>query len=143
MLQVKATLTQQPGGPRQVQIVTGFLGKGIHTGAITTLGRGGSDLTATVIGAAMELREVQVWKDVDGVLTSDPRIVNNTLPVTELTYDEATELAFFGAQVRTLDLLSMLDGQIWLQQLPFPAPPSGACLPPAAFKANSFSVLLC
>eukprot|EP00878_Enallax_costatus_P030964 GHUV01033785.1.p1 GENE.GHUV01033785.1~~GHUV01033785.1.p1 ORF type:complete len:392 (+),score=119.11 GHUV01033785.1:150-1178(+) len=96
---VQASLTQKAGGPREVQIVTGFLGKGVHTGAITTLGRGGSDLTATVIGAAMELREVQVWKDVDGVLTSDPRIVQNTRPVTELTYEEATELAFFGAQV--------------------------------------------
>jgi hypothetical protein len=42
---------------------------------------------------------LQVWKDVDGVLTSDPRIVSNTIPVTELTYEEATELAFFGAQV--------------------------------------------
>ena len=47
-------------------------------------------MTATVMGAAMELREVQVWKDVDGVLTSDPRIVQNTRPVTELTYEEAT-----------------------------------------------------
>ena len=46
--------------------MTGFLGKGLHTGAITTLGRGGSDLSATVLGAALELEEVQVWKDVDG-----------------------------------------------------------------------------
>ena len=46
--------------------MTGFLGKGLHTGAITTLGRGGSDLSATVLGAALELDEVQVWKDVDG-----------------------------------------------------------------------------
>eukprot|EP00775_Hariotina_reticulata_P002172 gene2172-2491_t len=93
------TLPNPSTGPRQVQIITGFLGKGIHSGAITTLGRGGSDLTATVIGAALELAEVQVWKDVDGVLTSDPRIVTGTRPVTELTYEEATELAFFGAQV--------------------------------------------
>eukprot|EP00879_Flechtneria_rotunda_P013541 GHRR01014139.1.p1 GENE.GHRR01014139.1~~GHRR01014139.1.p1 ORF type:complete len:466 (+),score=123.41 GHRR01014139.1:70-1467(+) len=96
---VRAALRQQPGGPRQVQVVTGFLGKAMLSSAITTLGRGGSDLTATLIGAALELKEVQVWKDVDGVLTSDPRMVPNTLPVTELTYDEATELAFFGAQV--------------------------------------------
>lgn len=59
-LQLQACLTQPPEGPRQVQIVTGFLGKGVHTGAITTLGRGGSDLSATVLGAAMELKEVQV-----------------------------------------------------------------------------------
>ncbi|KAJ9507217.1 hypothetical protein QJQ45_004783 [Haematococcus lacustris] len=70
-----------------------------HAGAITTLGRGGSDLTATVLGAALQLPEVQVWKDVDGVLTSDPRLVPHTRPVTELTFEEATELAYFGAQV--------------------------------------------
>jgi hypothetical protein len=58
--QVRTALAQPPTGPRQVQIVTGFLGKGVHSGAITTLGRGGSDLTATVIGAALELAEVQV-----------------------------------------------------------------------------------
>lgn len=55
-----------PSQAREVQVVTGFLGKGINTGAVTTLGRGGSDLTATVIGAALQLKEVQVWKDVDG-----------------------------------------------------------------------------
>ncbi|GFH31559.1 aspartokinase, partial [Haematococcus lacustris] len=70
--------------------------------AITTLGRGGSDLTATVLGAALQLPEVQVWKDVDGVLTSDPRLVPHTRPVTELTFEEATELAYFGAQVACL-----------------------------------------
>lgn len=96
---VKAALTRKPGQPKELPIVTGFLGRGVHTGAITTLGRGGSDLTATVLGAALELKEVQVWKDVDGVLTSDPRIVKNTQPVTQLTFDEATELAYFGAQV--------------------------------------------
>lgn len=84
---------------KEIPIVTGFLGKGISTGAITTLGRGGSDLTATVLGAALELNEVQVWKDVDGVLTSDPRTVTGTRPVNELTFEEATELAYFGAQV--------------------------------------------
>eukprot|EP00883_Tetradesmus_obliquus_P009035 jgi/Sobl393_1/19801/SZX59844.1 len=56
---LRSSLTQEPEGPREVQVVTGFLGKGVQTGAITTLGRGGSDLTATVLGAAMELREVQ------------------------------------------------------------------------------------
>lgn len=96
---IKAALTRQPGAPKEVPIVTGFLGRGKTTGAVTTLGRGGSDLTATVLGAALELDEVQVWKDVDGVLTSDPRIVPNTHPVNALTFEEATELAYFGAQV--------------------------------------------
>jgi uridylate kinase len=72
-----------------------------HAGAITTLGRGGSDLTATFFGAALCLREVTVWKDVDGVLTSDPRLVRDARVIDLLTYDEATELAYFGAQARS------------------------------------------
>eukprot|EP00899_Mesostigma_viride_P019033 jgi/Mesvir1/27130/Mv20804-RA.1 len=80
-------------------IITGFLAKGVKKGAITTLGRGGSDLTCTVIGAALQLKEVQVWKDVDGVLTCDPRIAPNARPVNNLTFEEAAELAFSGAKV--------------------------------------------
>ncbi|KAG2544488.1 aspartokinase 1, chloroplastic-like isoform X1 [Panicum virgatum] len=82
-----------------IPIVTGFLGKGCKSCAVTTLGRGGSDLTATTIGKALGLREVQVWKDVDGVLTCDPNIYANAIPVPYLTFDEAAELAYFGAQV--------------------------------------------
>jgi aspartate kinase len=96
---VKAALTRTPGQLAELPVVTGFLGKGAGTGAITTLGRGGSDLTCTLIGAALGLPEVQVWKDVDGILTSDPRVVDGALPVDELTFEEATELAFFGATV--------------------------------------------
>ena len=79
-------------------IVTGFIGHD-HDGRITTLGRGGSDLTATSIGAACKLDEIQVWKDVDGILTTDPRLVEGAIPVSAVTYDEASELAYFGAQV--------------------------------------------
>ncbi|PUZ69319.1 hypothetical protein GQ55_2G098300 [Panicum hallii var. hallii] len=82
-----------------IPIITGFLGKGWRSGAITTLGRGGSDLTATTIGKALGLREIQVWKDVDGVLTCDPNIHPKAKPVPYLTFDEAAELAYFGAQV--------------------------------------------
>ncbi|KAI3666066.1 hypothetical protein L6452_44704 [Arctium lappa] len=82
-----------------IPIVTGFLGKGWRTCAVTTLGRGGSDLTATTIGKALGLREIQVWKDVDGVLTCDPNIYSGAEPVPYLTFDEAAELAYFGAQV--------------------------------------------
>ncbi|OAY73444.1 Aspartokinase 1, chloroplastic [Ananas comosus] len=81
-----------------IPIVTGFLGKGWKSGAVTTLGRGGSDLTATTIGKALGLREIQVWKDVDGVLTCDPNIYTNAKPVPYLTFEEAAELAYFGAQ---------------------------------------------
>eukprot|EP00891_Asterochloris_glomerata_P004918 jgi/Astpho2/4918/e_gw1.00069.14.1_t len=97
--QIRETLVRNNGAAPEIPIVTGFLARGEGTGAITTLGRGGSDLSATVIGAALNLPEVQVWKDVDGVLTSDPRIVDSAHPVPMLTYDEASELAFFGATV--------------------------------------------
>jgi len=79
-------------------VVTGFLAKD-DNGSIATLGRGGSDLSATMIAAACKAEEVQVWKDVDGILTADPRIVKNARPVENVTYDEAAELAYFGAQV--------------------------------------------
>ncbi|PIN24221.1 Aspartate kinase [Handroanthus impetiginosus] len=82
-----------------IPIVTGFLGKGWKSCAVTTLGRGGSDLTATTIGKALGLTEIQVWKDVDGVLTCDPNINPRAEPVPYLTFDEAAELAYFGAQV--------------------------------------------
>ncbi|KAG8078962.1 hypothetical protein GUJ93_ZPchr0007g6245 [Zizania palustris] len=82
-----------------IPVVTGFLGKGWKSGAVTTLGRGGSDLTATTIGKALGLREIQVWKDVDGVLTCDPNIYPNATTVPYLTFEEAAELAYFGAQV--------------------------------------------
>ncbi|MDR3130440.1 MAG: aspartate kinase [Treponema sp.] len=79
-------------------VVTGFIAKD-QSGSITTLGRGGSDLSATVIAAASGAEEVQVWKDVDGILTADPRLVKDARPVESVTYEEAAELAYFGAQV--------------------------------------------
>jgi len=81
-----------------VPVVTGFIAKD-EKGSITTLGRGGSDLSATMIAAACKAEEVQVWKDVDGILTADPRIVEKARPVQRVTYKEAAELAYFGAQV--------------------------------------------
>ncbi|MDR2785464.1 MAG: aspartate kinase [Treponema sp.] len=79
-------------------VVTGFIAKDAR-GNITTLGRGGSDRSATIIAAAMGAEEVQVWKDVDGILTADPRLVSDARPVELVTYEEAAELAYFGAQV--------------------------------------------
>lgn len=81
-----------------IPIVTGFIAKDSN-GDITTLGRGGSDLTATIIGSALHVKEIQTWKDVDGIMTSDPRICKDAQLVPEATYEEAQELAFFGAQV--------------------------------------------
>ncbi|KAL7242889.1 hypothetical protein ACSBR1_015316 [Camellia fascicularis] len=73
--------------------------QGWRSCVVTTLGRGGSDLTATTIGKALGLQEIQVWKDVDGVLTCDPNIYPLAEPVPHLTFEEAAELAYFGAQV--------------------------------------------
>jgi aspartate kinase len=81
-----------------VPIITGFIAKN-RAGEITTLGRGGSDLTATYLAAALRAEEVQIWKDVDGIMTYDPRVIAAARPVAELSYEEAAELAYFGAQV--------------------------------------------
>ncbi len=86
------------GKQKEIPIVTGFIAKD-KGGVITTLGRGGSDLSATMIGAAMHADEIQTWKDVDGILTADPRVVKEARPVPEVTYEEAQELAMFGSQV--------------------------------------------
>jgi aspartate kinase len=84
--------------PATVAVVTGFVGHDPQ-GRITTLGRGGSDLTATAIGAACNLDEIIVWKDVDGILSTDPRMVPNAVPIPAVSFDEAAELAYFGAKV--------------------------------------------
>lgn len=90
--------TGKKGDGMAMPIVTGFIAKD-EKGFITTLGRGGSDLTATILGAALRAEEVQTWKDVDGILTADPRIVKEARTVPVATYDEVAELAYFGAQV--------------------------------------------
>ncbi|MCL2093677.1 MAG: aspartate kinase [Treponema sp.] len=79
-------------------VVTGFIAKD-EGGNITTLGRGGSDLSATMIGASCGAEEVQVWKDVDGILTADPNLVKKARVVDTISYEAASELAYFGAQV--------------------------------------------
>lgn len=68
-------------------------------GEIDNLKRGGSDYTATLIGAALTSEEIQIWTDIDGMHNNDPRIVEKTFPVTELSFDEAAELAYFGAKI--------------------------------------------
>ena len=81
-----------------VPVLGGFIGAS-ENGATTTLGRGGSDYTAALIGAALGAREIQIWTDVSGVLTADPRVVPEAHTVEQLTYGEAAELAYFGAKV--------------------------------------------
>jgi aspartokinase/homoserine dehydrogenase 1 len=81
-----------------LQIVTGFIASTDHNETIT-LGRGGSDLTASILGAALDAKRIELWTDVNGVLTVDPRKVKNFFPIEHMTYEEAMELSHFGAKV--------------------------------------------
>lgn len=81
-----------------VPVVTGFIGA-TPDGATTTLGRGGSDYTAGILGAVLPADDVWIWTDVDGVMSADPRIAPNAKTIPEITYREIAELAYFGAKV--------------------------------------------
>ena len=81
-----------------VAVTTGFIGA-TPEGAITTLGRGGSDYSAAIIGAVLPADDVWIWTDVDGVMTTDPRIVKEARTLPEITYSEIAELAYYGAKV--------------------------------------------
>ncbi|MHC1782953.1 MAG: aspartate kinase [Anaerolineaceae bacterium] len=81
-----------------IPVVTGFMG-GTRTGVITTLGRGGSDFSASLLGAALPASEVWIWTDVDGVMSADPRLVPQARTIPELSFREISELAYFGAKV--------------------------------------------
>ena len=86
-------------GPRPpLPVVTGFLGRTLD-GRTTTLGRGGSDYSAALIGAALGAEEIQIWTDTSGMLSADPRIVPEARAVARLSFTEASELAYFGARV--------------------------------------------
>lgn len=79
-------------------IVTGFIGKD-KNGDITTIGRSGSDFSAAIFGAALKADEIQVWKDVPGVMTCDPTLIKSARPLARLSFEEASELAYYGAEV--------------------------------------------
>jgi aspartate kinase len=81
-----------------VPVTAGFVGA-TPAGVTTTLGRGGSDYSAALFGAGLGAEEIQVWTDVDGMLTADPRVVPAPRVVSQLSFDEASELAYFGAKV--------------------------------------------
>lgn len=84
--------------PEQIVVVTGFIAA-TGGGVTTTLGRSGSDYTATILGGALRAERVVIWTDVDGVLSADPRIVPEAFPLARLSYTEAAEMAYFGAKV--------------------------------------------
>jgi aspartokinase/homoserine dehydrogenase 1 len=82
----------------KIPVITGFIASDAQ-GEITTLGRGGSDYTASIFGAALNVDEIEIWTDVDGIMTSDPRMVKNAFSIPEISYAEAMELTHFGAKV--------------------------------------------
>jgi aspartate kinase len=96
----------------RIVVMGGYIGATV-SGITTTLGRGGSDYTAAIVGAAMNAGEIQIWTDVDGMMTADPRIVPNSYKVKEISFAEASELAYFGAKVlHPLTLLPAIDKNI-------------------------------
>jgi len=80
-----------------IPVITGFIAAN-QNGTVTTLGRGGSDYTATILGVALDCNEVWIWTDVDGIMTSDPKIIAEAKTIAGLSYGEATEMAIFGAK---------------------------------------------
>jgi len=85
-------------GHKGIQVITGFIGS-TDKNETTTLGRGGSDLTASIFAAALNAEELEIWTDVTGVMSADPRKVQDAFAVSELTYEEAMEMSHFGARV--------------------------------------------
>jgi len=95
---IEENIRKHLGNPDHIPVITGFIGKN-EDGEITTLGRGGSDYTATLIGAALNVSEIQIWTDVDGVLTTDPSMVSKARHIPVISFTEAAELSYFGARV--------------------------------------------
>ncbi|HIZ06095.1 MAG TPA: bifunctional aspartate kinase/homoserine dehydrogenase I [Candidatus Phocaeicola gallistercoris] len=92
---VKETFKELPN----ISLVPGFISTDKNTGEVTNLGRGGSDYTASIIAAALNADVLEIWTDVDGFMTADPRVISSAYPIAELSYVEAMELCNFGAKV--------------------------------------------
>ncbi len=89
------TFKEQP----EISVVPGFISRDKHTGETTNLGRGGSDYTAAIIAAALNAEVLEIWTDVDGFMTADPKVIHTAYTINELSYKEAMELCNFGAKV--------------------------------------------
>jgi aspartate kinase len=114
-----------------VPVVTGFIGATAE-GVLTTLGRGGSDYSATILGAAAGADEVVIWTDVDGMLTADPRLVAEARTIAEISYHEASALACFGAKVlhpKTLCPVMQSDIPLWIRNSFAPGQPGTKITP--------------
>jgi aspartokinase/homoserine dehydrogenase 1 len=89
---------KKSGASGKIPIITGFIGSNSRD-EVTTLGRGGSDYTAAIFGAALGVKIIEIWTDVDGVMSADPRLVKNARILPQISYEEAIEMAYFGAKV--------------------------------------------
>jgi aspartate kinase len=126
-----------------VPVITGFIGATAE-GVLTTLGRGGSDYSATILGAALDADEVIIWTDVDGVLTADPRQVSDASTIPEISYREAAELAQFGARVlhpKTLRPLMQSDISLWIRNTFSPERPGTKITPTGSLHVRGVKAL--
>jgi aspartate kinase len=94
----KLAVVMSQAGPSHIYVTQGFICRN-PSGGVDNLKRGGSDYTASLVGGALEAQEIQIWTDIDGMHNNDPRIVKRTFPVRELSFEEAAELAYFGAKI--------------------------------------------
>ncbi len=125
-----------------VPVLTGFIGA-TEEGVLTTLGRGGSDYSATILGSALDADEVIIWTDVDGVLTADPRLVHGAKTIPEISYREAAELAYFGAKVlhpKTLRPLVQSGTPLWIRNTFAPERPGTKITPTGSGSSNDGGV---
>jgi len=126
-----------------VPVVTGFIGATTE-GVLTTLGRGGSDYSATILGAALGASEIVIWTDVDGLLTADPRLVRDACTISEISYREAADLAYFGAKVlhpKTLRPVVPLGIPLWIRNSFSPDKPGTKITPHGASNGSDVTAL--
>jgi bifunctional aspartokinase / homoserine dehydrogenase 1 len=126
-----------------VPVVTGFIGAN-EEGVLTTLGRGGSDYSATILGAALDADEVVIWSDVAGLLTADPKLVEDASTISEISYREAAELAHFGAKVlhpKTLRPVTQSGIPIWIKNTFAPCGPATKITPTGSSQVGGVRAL--
>jgi len=127
-----------------IPVIQGFIGAN-ETGITTTLGRGGSDFSAALIGAVLRAEDIEIWTDVDGILTADPKLVPGARKVEEMSFQEASELAYFGAKVlHPSTLLPAIEKNIAVRIYNSRRPNSGGTLikpevPPSRAAVKSIS----
>ena len=124
---------------RRVPVITGFNGA-TADGRPTTLGRGGSDFSASILAAALDAAELWIWTDVDGIMSADPRLVPDAQVLDEVTYAEAAELAYNGAKVlhpRTLAPLVEKKIPVWSKNSFAPEKPGTKIVPEIALRPGT------